>query len=302
MTHDLKIGIIGLDTSHAPAFAKLLNDPNDPHHVPGGRVTAAFPGGSPDFKLSFSRVAGFTKELREQHGVCMVDSPEAVAEQCDAILLESVDGRVHPAQFQRVASSGKPTFVDKPFAVSLEDARTMADLARKFTIPLMSCSALRYAEGLGQVLADESNGSIMGADFYGPMAIEPTQPGLFWYGIHTVEMLFATLGKGCQSVTPTTNYDYELIVGLLTDDRMGTIRGNRKGNDSFGGLVHREKGAQFVDVYSNPKPYYASLLERVMKMFTARVAPIDIQETLEIIRFIEAANESRATGKPVSLK
>jgi hypothetical protein len=37
---DLKLGIIGLDTSHVTAFTKILNDSSDPKHVPGGKVVA----------------------------------------------------------------------------------------------------------------------------------------------------------------------------------------------------------------------------------------------------------------------
>ena len=32
-TTDLKIGIIGTDTSHVTAFTKLLNDKSDPGHL-----------------------------------------------------------------------------------------------------------------------------------------------------------------------------------------------------------------------------------------------------------------------------
>src|SRR5439155_1565158 len=34
---ELRIGLIGLDTSHVIAFTKLLNDPKSPQHVPGGK-------------------------------------------------------------------------------------------------------------------------------------------------------------------------------------------------------------------------------------------------------------------------
>ncbi len=297
-----KIGIIGLDTSHVVAFTELLNSSNHPYHVPDAKVVVAFPGGSPDFELSCSRVSGFTEKLRDQFGVRIVDSPQAVAEECDLVLLESVDGRAHLEQFRQIARFGKPTFIDKPFAVSSSDSRQMIDLARKYGVHFMSCSALRYAEGLTQALSDETNGAVIGADFYGPMALEATQPGLFWYGIHTVEMLFATLGRGCTQVTATTNHDHDLIVGVWSDGRMGTGRGNRKGNGAFGGVIPRENGSQFVDVYSNPKPYYASLVEQIMKMFKTGNPPLDAAETLEIVLFIEAANTSRATGEKVLLK
>ena len=45
---DLKVGIIGLDTSHVTAFTGILNVPSNANHVPGGKVVAAYRGGSPD--------------------------------------------------------------------------------------------------------------------------------------------------------------------------------------------------------------------------------------------------------------
>ena len=66
---ELRIGLVGLDTSHVEAFTRLLNEPGNPNHVGGGKVVAAFPGGSEDFELSRSRVAGFTRTLAEKFAV-----------------------------------------------------------------------------------------------------------------------------------------------------------------------------------------------------------------------------------------
>ncbi|MGE7823990.1 Gfo/Idh/MocA family protein [Paenibacillus sp. NPDC093718] len=297
----LKIGMIGLDTSHVTAFTELLNRPDHPYHVPGGKVIAAYPGGSPDFELSYSRVQGYTDTLSGTYGVRIMDSMENVAEDCDVLLLESVDGRVHMEQFERIAPYGKPVFIDKPFAVASKDALAIAETARRYRVPIMSCSALRYAEGLITVLNDGGTQSIIGMDCYGPTALQPTQPGLFWYGIHTAEMLFAGMGKGCIQVTAAATDDHEFVTGLWKDGRIGTIRGNRRGNNQFGALIHRASGTRAVDVHAHPKPYYASMLEGIMGMFRTGEAPIDLEETLEIIRFIEAANESRAAGITVHL-
>lgn len=297
----LHIGIIGLDTSHAPVFTELINDKNHPYHVPGGEVTVAFPGGSKDFHLSYSRIERFTEQIRSQFDVKIVDSPEEVAENCDAMLLESVDGRVHLEQFRRIAACRKPVFIDKPLAVSYADAKEIADLARQYDVPLMSCSALRYAETLTEALMEDEDSAVIGMDCYGPMALQPTQPGLFWYGVHTVEMLYKTLGKGCKQVIAVSNEEHDFISGVWENGKIGTIRGNRKGNDQFGALLHRESRTQFIDVYKHPKPYYASLLEHIMQMFMTGTPDIDIEETLQIIRFMEAANESRESGQTVFL-
>src|SRR5580704_4713713 len=75
----IRLGLVGLDTSHASAFTSILHNPSDPFHIPGARVVAAFPGGSPDMPISISRVGGFTTELRDMYGVRIMDAPEDVA-------------------------------------------------------------------------------------------------------------------------------------------------------------------------------------------------------------------------------
>lgn len=298
----LRLGIIGLDTSHAIAFTELLNDPQHPYHVKGGQVVVAYPGGSADFELSYSRVEGFTDIVRDKFHVRIVDSPEAAAEQCEAILLESADGRVHLEQFRQIAPYGKPVFVDKPITIDADEAQQLFAIADQYSIPVMSCSSLRFAEGLVEALADSKKGPIIGMDCYGSMTLQPTQPGLFWYGIHCVEMLIAVLGPGCLQVHAASTEEHDVITGVWEDGRIGTIRGNRSGNHQFGAILHRQQGSRYVDMEAYKKPYYASLLEKVIAMFTTGVSPIQPEETMHIIRFIEAANQSRESGKMIQLR
>ncbi|QGQ94223.1 gfo/Idh/MocA family oxidoreductase [Paenibacillus psychroresistens] len=299
--HNLRIGLIGLDTSHVTAFADILHNEDHPFHIPGARITIAYSSVSDDFEMSYARVAGFTEQLQNEYRVQVVASPEEVVEASDMILLESVDGRVHYEQFKRIAAYGKPVFIDKPLALSYQEAKAILDLAAHHQLPVMSCSALRYSQALIDAIADKENGEIFGMDCSGPMAIQPTQPGLFWYGIHMVEMLYAGLGEGCKQVTAVSNEDGDFIVGEWLDGRVGTLRGNRLGNNKFGALLHRQQGTQFLDVSSHPKPYYSGMLEEILAMYRNKISPIDPAEMLEIIRFMEASNESRATGETVRL-
>lgn len=296
----LKIGIIGLDTSHVIAFTKLLNNPDDEHHVPGAEVVVAFPGGSRDMELSYTRVEGFTNQLREDFAVEIVDSIESVAEKSDAILLESVDGRVHRDQFEKIAPFKKPVFIDKPFATSSSDAREIKRLADQYQTPVMSSSALRYSVSVSEAIEASVGQNPYGLDAYGPLALEANH-GLFWYGIHTAEILYRALGTGCKQVTVTKTADHDLIVGEWQDGRIGTLRGNRKGNNTFGAMIHTEAGTHQIDVTKDPKPFYAGLLDEIIPFFKTGKSPIDIEETLEIARFLEAANESRELGKTVLL-
>ncbi|RXZ83241.1 gfo/Idh/MocA family oxidoreductase [Paenibacillaceae bacterium] len=303
MTDELKLGMIGLDTSHVIVFSEILTDPNHAYHVPGAKVVAGYPGGSPDMHASISRVEGYTSELQDRFGIAMVDSPKALAEQCDAILLHSVDGRVHLEQFRQIVSCGKPVFIDKPFATTLADAQEMVKLAEAYQVPMMSCSSLRYASGLTEALtnAPEEDGAIIGVDCSGPTPLDAALPGLYCYGIHAVEMLYTAMGPGCVEVSTRSNEHYDLVVGQWLDGRIGTVRGNRKGNYQFGAVIQREKNTHYINVSAHQKPYYASLLEQVLHMFRTGKSPIPTAESLEIIRFIEASNESALTGRMVVL-
>jgi predicted dehydrogenase len=299
---DLKIGMIGLDTSHVVAFAKCFNKPEHAEHLAGARVTVAYPGiASTDFDLSHGRLAGFTKQLMEDYSVEMVDSAEAVAEQADLLFIMSVDGRVHRDLFSKTVKYKRPTFIDKPFAVSSADAEAMVQLAKENSIPLMSCSSLRYAHTLTEALAEkgEDFGAIVGCDVFGPMAIQPTQPGLFWYGIHTVEMVNRIMGRGCVEVKATANSDQDVIALTFRDGRMAQIRGLRKGHSKFGCTIHREKTMQFVNASDVKRSYYFSLLEAIMKSLPQGKSDVDPAETLEIVKIIEAGNSSRESGKAV---
>src|ERR1700689_1836354 len=60
----IRIGIIGLDTSHVIAFTKIFNDPKAEGDLVGMRGVAAFPGGSPDIESSRTRIDKFTADIR----------------------------------------------------------------------------------------------------------------------------------------------------------------------------------------------------------------------------------------------
>lgn len=297
---ELKLGIIGLDTSHCKVFSKILNDSDNPNHIEGARVIAAFSGGSPDFKASASRVEGYTTELRDEMGISILASPEEVAEKCDAILLTSVDGRVHLEQFAKIAPFGKPVFIDKPMTVNTRDAWTIANTAERYGVAWMSGSVRRYADALLESMSRVEQSRITGADCYGPIEFTPTQPGYYWYGIHSVDVLYRILGPGCRSVHAHSIEGQETVTAIWKDGRIGTIRGNQ-GNGTHGAVIHREKASEYIDTAADQLRKYANLLRDVLYMFRTGQPGIANEETLEVIRFIEAVNESRETGQTVML-
>ena len=109
----LRVSIIGLDTSHAINFTKIMHDPAGKAKMLGCRVVAAFPEGSRDIESSVSRVPRYTQTMHEM-GVEIVDSIDTLLGKVDVVMLETNDGRPHLAQALPVLRSGKTLFIDKP--------------------------------------------------------------------------------------------------------------------------------------------------------------------------------------------
>jgi hypothetical protein len=289
---DLRIGIIGCDTSHAVAFTELINNPEAKGHSSGGKVVAAFAGGSMDIPSSASRVDGYVQTLRTKFGVKMFESIAEMCNEVDAVLLESVDGRPHLDQIRPVLKASKPVFVDKPMAGSLRDVITIFELAEQAKVPVFSSSALRYGSGTQRVRAG-SLGETRYAETCGPCEIEPHHPDLFWYGVHGVEALFTVLGPGCDTVERSTTPEGNIEVrGIWADGRRGVFREAK----DFRGLARGEKGEAEIGSFDS----YAPLVAEIMNFFQTGVAPVPPRETQEIFAFMEAADESKKRGgRPV---
>ncbi|MDG2324416.1 MAG: Gfo/Idh/MocA family oxidoreductase, partial [Akkermansiaceae bacterium] len=142
----IRIGMIGLDTSHVVAFTETINNPKAKGHVSGAKVIAAFKGGSPDIESSASRVDGYTKTLQEKYGVEICDTIEELCTKVEAVMIESVDGRPHLEQARKVIAAGKILYLDKPMAGSLKDVLEIFRLAEEAKVPVFSSSSLRYGK------------------------------------------------------------------------------------------------------------------------------------------------------------
>lgn len=293
----IRIGIIGLDTSHVPAFTKEFNrTPASDPALEGFQVVAAYPHGSADIESSVSRIPKYTKEVKEL-GVEVVDSIADLLDRVDVVLLETNDGRPHLEQALQVFRAGKPVFIDKPVASNLAEVVAIFRAAERFGVPMFSSSSLRYSEG-PQAIRDGKYGEVLGCSSHSPCELEKSHVDLFWYGIHGVEMLYTCMGKGCQTVTHTSTDDFELAVGVWDDGRIGTFRGIRDGKSGYGGIAYGANEIGEIGSYDGYRP----LVFQIGKFFRSHQSPIDPQETIELYAFMQAASDSkRAGGIPVKI-
>ncbi len=299
MAADLRVGIIGTDTSHATAFTKILNDPAAADHVAGAHVVAAYQGGSPDIEESRSRVEKYAAELRDKWQVKIVATIPELCGQVDALMLNSIDGRVHLAQAREALTCRKPMFIDKPLASTLEDAREIARLAKEAGVPWFSSSSLRFGG-----VANLRTPDLEGAMTWGPGPLEEHHHlDLTWYAIHPIEMLYTLMGQGCEEVTRISTADADVMVGRWKGGRIGTVRALRPYSD-YGAVVYR-KGAksQKSEVSTKVDGGYAPLVREIVEFFQTGKPPVSNEETLEMFAFMDAAQRSKEDGgKPKGLR
>lgn len=285
---ELRVGIIGCDTSHAAAFTETWNNPAAKGHVPGVKVVGAFPGGSFDIPESSNRVAGITTKLKEQYDVQIYDSIEALCQNVDAVCLESLDGRPKLEQLKSILAARKPVYVDKPMAASLRDVIEMFKLAKAAKVPIFTSSSLRFASN-SVAARNGAIGKVNYAETYGPCAIEPHHPDLYWYGIHGTEALFTVMGTGCKTVQRgKTDAGKIEVIGDWGRGRQGVFREDK----GFRGLAKGTKGEMPVGLWDG----YVPLVEQITKFFQTGVAPVKPEETIEIFAFMEAADGSKKLG------
>ncbi len=288
---EIRLGLIGLDTSHVTAFTETLNNPKAKDHVPGARVVAAFKGGSADIPSSIDRVEGYTTTLRDKYGVKIYDTIQEVCANVDAVLIEAVDGRPHLEQARIVIAAKKPLYIDKPVAGTLRDALEIYRLAEAAGVPIFSSSSLRYAK-TSQAVRGGNIGKVLSAETTSPASLDSHHPDLFWYGVHGCESLFTVMGIGCETVERRKTAEGKIeVVGQWKGGRTGTFREDSK----YGGKAMGEKGESPVGAFDG----YTPLVVEIVKFFQTKQPPVSAAETIELFAFMEAADESKRQGGKV---
>ncbi|MEQ1824833.1 MAG: Gfo/Idh/MocA family oxidoreductase [Pirellula sp.] len=292
----LRAGMIGLDTSHVPAFTKVFNDPKAAGDLEGIKIVAGYPGGT-DFPASRDRVEKFTETMRGL-GVEIVSTIPELLKKVDVVLLESVDGRIHLEEAIPVIKAGKPLFIDKPVAGSLVDAIAIYQLAAAHNVPCFSSSSARFGPGIQELVNNSDVGKIAGVSTWGPCSYQEGTPDMFFYGIHGIEPLYALMGTGCETVARIKTPDTDMVSGTWSDGRIGTYRGIRNNKSDAGAIVFGNKSIAVAKKGGS----YEDLCREIGKFFRNHKPPVPAATTIEIFAFMEAADESmRRDGAPVAV-
>ena len=290
MSADLKVTIIGLDTSHAVEFPRRLQAPDWPEEqrVQGMRVEKCLRFLTP---FTDEKVLAGRQELLESWGVRVTEDFDEAVAGADALILSINDATYHLEYFKRSVEVGVPIFLDKPMADSVESAQKIVEVADKHSTPFFTSSSYRFAPELVRAGSEVLRPSQ--AAVYGPLGIAPAGSSILWYGVHSFEMLESLLGTGAEAVTAVKDKQGAVVHVAYDDDRRGTVT-LTEGVYQYGGVV-RDSENVFPMVMSSSPPY-RELVEQMLGFFKGGPEPVMINHSMEIMKLLIATQKSYDSG------
>lgn len=289
------VAIIGLDTSHAVEFPKLMQDKSIPE---SDRVTGMKVSKCMRFETPFQNKAGLDKRQAylESIGVKVTEEfNEAVAD-CDGIMIEINDPALHLEYFEKCSALGKPIFLDKPFADTFDNALKIDAAAKKGSARYFTASSLRFNADLEEAFAGTAN--VTTATVSGAMGKAPAGSSLIWYGCHTFEMLERIMGRGAVMVSTVNDRKGHVCIVTYADGRRGIVELSTDVWVYGGKFYDADAGSMKNFTYSGKIPFYRSLLDQIKKFFLEGKDCVSIPDSLEVISMLDAADRSARSGKP----
>ena len=291
----VRIAVIGLDTSHVPEFAKRLQSPDCESAL---RVEGAAMATCLRFTTPFQSDEGLNERQRmlESLGVAVTTDFDLAVRDCDAVAIMINDPSRHLEFFARCLGLGKPIFLDKPMADSIESGRAIYRLAQENGARVLCSSSLRFAPQL--VAACDDVGTPVFATVYGPLGRAPAGSSIVWYGVHAFEMLQRALGRGARQVFARTDGAGVVAIVEYGDSRRGVVELSENTGLYGGCLRSVDRVASFQ---ADVAEAYSEQLRAVVRFFQGCEAPLEIEDTLEVLALLDAAQRSVDVGRPARL-
>jgi predicted dehydrogenase len=291
MSNEIKIAIIGLDTSHSVAFPRLMQAPDCPPElkVEGLRTVSCL-----RFSTPFTDEETLDRQQKqlEAWGVKVTTIFEEAVADCDAIMLEINDPAPHLEYFARCAELGKPIFLDKPMADTIQNGKAIYDLAVKKGSKVFSASSLRFVRELEEACDRMPNPLFVST--YGPLGKAPAGSWIVWYGVHAFEMLQRGNGRGAKGVF--ARRDQAGVVALVEcdDGRHGVVE-LMENFHSYAGCLRSEK--EVLPFIVDMRFTYTAEMRELARFFRGEEPPLTLEDTLEVMAMLDAAERSTHSGK-----
>ena len=276
------IGIIGAENSHTVAIAKTINIDR---LVSGFSVTHVW-GETP----------GDAKDAQDRGLIPnIVQDPEDLIGEVDAAIVDHRHPKYHLPAVRPLLEARIPLFVDKPFCYRLDEGKEFLARARELNVPVCSFSVLPKQASFAQLQEDVRElGRIVSVVSTGPCDIDSEYGGVFFYGIHQVDMVVrlldwdithVQLNRGEQNHTATL---YSASGAISTMNLIG------EGRVGFHVSVIGEKGRTDREIGYDENTYLTGVLDFCRMFSTGETDETDgsILTPVAVLEALEKSQES----------
>jgi len=293
----VRIGIIGSDNSHAIAFSRLFNRPEEgAAFVPDDYKVVALYGRDPERN----------REVAEAGAIeTIVEKPEDMLGKVDAVMVVFRHGDLHARHALPFIEAGIPTWVDKPFAIKVEDARAMIEAAEKHGTPLTGGSTLKHA--LDTVAVKELLVSRRAASFL-PLeaatinyyaSFDNEYGGFPFYGSHLAELTMFLFGYDACAVLATEHRGNVTAVLKYSDYHVVMNFLDKAQNNPYV-LVFGQNGTVLRQF--DHSTGYREGVRNFLRMLETRRPPLPYDHLLKPVALLKAIERSLQENREVELE
>ncbi len=219
----------------------------------------------------------------QDFGVKAAASITEVVRKSDCIIvLAPSNPEVHERLSKLPLRSGKPVYIDKPFAPSLKAARRMIERARAHQTPMFSSSALRFGSGLNKMIAELG----------GPAAFASTRGGggsFEEYAIHQIEMLVMLMGHAPKRLMQCGAGGAETLVVEFADGRRCTA--SYAPGFSFQAESLAKDGTCRSD--ASMGDFFPRFIDAMLEFFETGKPPFPAEQSLAVAAILETAIKAK---------
>lgn len=280
----MKIGIIGAENSHTAAIAKALNVDK---LVKGFTVDSVW-GETEKFAKDAAKAGQIPN---------IVAKPRDMLGKIDALIVDHRHAKYHLKPALPFIEKGVPTFIDKPFCYRAAEGKEFLKVARKHKTSVTSFSVVPHQKSFQRFAKKLPDlGTIKAARTWGSCDLKSPWGGVFFYGIHQVDMALVAFGYNVSSVLVTKNGNGATAQLMYSDGKIVTMDCVKEGCPGFGLAAVGEKGTLCQEVKFDANIYLGGIRE-FTKMFKTGVEPVKYEHMLKPVQVLEALETSVKTGQ-----
>lgn len=290
----LRIGIIGTENSHAKAFAKYINLPDEKtgkKPYPNAEVVMVY-GPDKDTEkdvMKDGNVAASAQKIEDFFG------------NVDAMMVTSRWGSVHYKYAKPFIEAGIPIFIDKPLTSDVKEAKELMKIAKENNTLVCGGSGCKYAQDvldLAEVVCDmKKDGNLMSASLNFTADAKSEYDGLYFYASHLVEVTLKVFGSDIKSVFADAKEDSILVTASYPtfNVAMHFVNHNYKSCCTlYGKSENIYKELEYTQIYEREVDHY-------MEMISTNKSPQTAEELVLPVRIIDAILRSIETGEKVNI-